>query len=379
MRKGILRLAAILSLAACAGPKDNASDNPSWAGKMQKTAKSFQDLVPYLYNTDKFTDKKNSKTIEGKIAKFKSSIHKIDGKQAEKLLGDDPYVLESLNNLQELTDRAYDSFKRGDRKNSQILLKATTNTCFKCHTRQNLGPQHLNWAKFDVSKVETNAVEKAHILVSMRQYEEAKKYLKEFLSSSEDEGKFDIVYENALHYYMMISLRGQNTFKDTIDFINAKVLVVKAPTTLHFTMKHWLKDLVYWNKNKKLLKPTLPAAHAVLKRNKNPYNERNLVNNLIASALLHEYLMGEKDKQKKAQAYSMLGHAYDELVLEGFWDLPEVYYEMCIDYWPKSTLAKNCYRKLKDNITIGYSGSRGTMVPSQEYQRLEDLRKKAGL
>lgn len=376
--KNTMFLIATIFMVACAGSK-NKNQEPSWAGKMQSTAKSFQELLPYIYNEDKFSDPKNSEALEKKISEYSRTIHHIDSKSAKVMLGDDPYVRESIASLKELTERALDSFHRGDRKNSRILLKATTNTCFKCHTRQNVGPQSVFWKNFDVESIQTDPIEKAHILVSMRQYEEAKLYLKKFLSESEDKGQFDIPYENALHYYMMISLRGQKTFQSALNFLQAKILIIKAPSELHQTLKSWFKDLSYWMKNKSKLKPTISAASQVLKRNKNRYSEKNLVNDLVASALLHQYLMSEPNKIQKAKAYRLLGQAYDELIIEGFWDLPEVYYEMCINYAPKTKIAKSCYRKLKDNITLGYSGSRGTMVPSQEYERLQVLRKKAGL
>lgn len=378
--KKLLPVFAVLILAACAGSdKKETQTTQSWAGNMQGTAQSFQELLPWLYNGDKFADPKNTEIIRSKISQFQKNIHSIDPKAAEKMLGDDPYVLASLRSLKELTDRAQQSFDRGDRKNSRILLKATTNTCFKCHTRQDLGPKHMHWKNFEVSSIQTNAVEKAHILVSMRQYEEAKIQLRHFISESEQEGKFGIPYENALHYYLMISIRGQQTFQSAINFLKAKALIVKTPTEFHFTIKHWLKDLEYWNKNKAKLKPTLAVAEDVLKRNKETYSERNLINDLVASTLLHNILATEKSAFNKARAYRMLGEAYDELIVEGFWDLPEVYYEKCIDYAPNSKLAQSCYRNLKNNIVVGYSGSRGTAIPNQEYERLEVLRKKAGL
>jgi tetratricopeptide (TPR) repeat protein len=372
----VLFLAVLVS--SCSKPKSE-TQNPSWAGKMQSTAQSFQELLPFIYNEDKFNAEKNSSLIEQKITNYAKSIHKIDKKQAEGFLGDDPYVAQSMTSLQDLTRRSLHSFKRGDRKNSRILLKATTNTCFKCHTRQNAGPQSAYWKNFNVEQVETNKIEKAHILVSMRQYEEAKLYLKEFLKESENRGQFDIPYENALHHYLMISLRGQNTFQSAQDFLRAKILVVKTPTELHYTLKHWAKDLKYWSQRKESLKPNLAMAQKVLARNKTRYSQRNLVNNLVATSLLHEYLMQKPQGMDKARAYRLLGRAYDELVIEGYWNLPEVYYEMCINHAPGSNDAKRCFRSLKENVTVGYSGSRGTMVPSQEYKRLDRLRKKAGL
>jgi tetratricopeptide (TPR) repeat protein len=377
MKKNMMFLSLIFVMGACAGSQDK-KDNPSWAGKMQTTAQAFQDLLPYLYSEERFSDPKNSETIQSKISNYAKSIHTIDEKSAKTMLGDDPYVQQSLKSIQELTDRAQDSFKRGDRKNSRILLKATTTTCFKCHTRQNIGPETVYWKDFKVDQLDTNELEKAQILVAMRQYEEAKLNLKKYLSESETKGTFDIAYENALHYYLMISLRGQKTFQSTLNFLKAKMLIVKTPTELHYTIKHWHKDLSYWMKNQKKLKPNPKVAYQVLKRNKKRYSERNLVNDLVASSLLHQYLMTSPSNAEKSKAYRLLGQAYDELIVEGFWDLPEIYYEMCIHYSPRTQIAQNCFKRLKNNVTLGYSGSRGTMVPSQEYERLETLRKKAG-
>ena len=284
-----------------------------------------------------------------------------------------------MRRVKELTDRAYQSYKRGDRRNSRTLLKATTNTCFKCHTRQNVGPKSVYWKNFDADEIQTNPIEKANIMVSMRQYDRAKKQIREFLQDSENQGTFDIPYENGLHYYLMITLRGQNTFKEALDFVNQKALVVKTPTELHFTLKHWQKDLQYWSKNSTQVKPTLASAAKILKRNKTRYSERNLINNLVASAVVHDFLMKSPKASDKSESYLLLGKIYDELIVEGYWDLPEVYYEMCINTSPNSKVAKQCFRNLKDNVTLGYSGSRGTMVPSQEYERLERLRAKAGL
>lgn len=354
-------------------------DNPNWASAMQKTAKSFQKLLPYLYDPEAFSDPKNSKKILTHIDDFKKSIHSIDKKQAKLFLGDDPYVSKGLENLKELTDRANLSFRRGDRKNSRILLKATTNTCFKCHTRQNLGPNSVSWNQFDIHSINTNAIEKTHLLISMRQFDEAKKILKAYLKESEDNNNFDVSYETALHYYIMISLRGQNQIKPTLDFVRSKVLVAKIPTRLHYTLKYWAKDLNYWFKNKKNMKPSHNSAKAALKRNARRYSDRNLINNLIASQILHQSLQAKKPKKFKAKSYYLLGTVYDELIVEGYWDLPEVYYERCIHFAPKTDIAKKCFENLKSNVTLGYSGSRGTMIPSQEYKRIDKLRKMSGI
>jgi len=377
MKNFLLLLTTGTLICCAAGNSDNS--NPQLSGKMNQAARALQELLPYLYSRDKFNDKKNKKTIEKQMIQFKSSLHNIEPELAKTALGDDPYVLQSLKSLNELSDRSIQTFQKGDLRTSRILLKATTNTCFKCHTRQTMGVQSIQWDNFDIEKIETDPLEKAHLLVAMRQFEEAKLYLTNFITDREQEDNFDPDYETALHYYLMISLRGQQTYESALNFIRAKILITKSPTEIHYTLKHWEKDLKHWKKHAGKLKPNLSHARGVLKRNGKRYSQRNLINNLVASSLLHSYLASNPTQVDKARAYSTLGYIYDELIVEGFWDLPEMYYEMCIRYAPKTKIAQTCYRQIRNNITLGYSGSRGTLIPSQEYERLDELRKLSGL
>lgn len=351
----------------------------SWAGKMQNTAKSLQKLLPSIYNLEKFEDPKNKKKLKAEIADFKQSIHSIDESSVKKYLGDDPYAIHNIQSLHELVDRAADSFDRGDTKTANILLKSTTNTCFKCHTRQNMGPESLSWKGFHPNELATSLVEKANLSVAMRQYEEAKNFLAEFMASRESDKNFDVPYENALHYYLMISLRGQKALNPTVAFLQSKEKLVRSPSALHFTLKKWNKDLSYWSKNEKSLRPNLKSTHKVLARNKQVHGDENLINDLMASSLLHEYLNTEPNNTEKAAAYQMLGRIYDDLVVEGYWDLPEVYYELCVRLSPKTKLAQQCYARFRENMVIGYSGSRGTLIPAPEYDRLLELARIAGL
>ena len=374
----ILILLSLGVFIGCTGQPKKKTDHSSWAHKMNKTADSFRELFPYIYNEEKFENKKEKAVIAKKIQNFHDNIHSISPKQAKALLGDDPYLTSSIASLQEMTTRSKHSFDKGDLETARILLKATTNTCFKCHTRQNLGPQNVVWKNFQLDQLDISALEKAHILVSLRQYDFAKKQLMSFLENKEIDKEFDLFYENALHYYLMISLRAQNDLTPSLKFVRNKINNPIIPTRMHYTLKHWEKDLLYWTKNKNNIRVSLNAAHKALKRNSKSNSERHLINDLMAGIILHQYLMSEKSQIQKAKAYRLLGQVYEELILAGFWDLPEIYFEKCINYAPKSKIAKSCFNKLKDNVVLGYSGSRGTLIPQQEYSRLEKLRIKAG-
>lgn len=372
----ILILILMFLTISCIEKEKEQKVSPSWAAQMQKTAKAFRELAPYLYSKEKFSNKSNTKVVEEKIQKYRDSIHEIKKTTAQKLLGKDPYVMKGIESLDDLVDRSYAFFKRGDRQNSRILLKATTNSCFKCHTRQDIGPKALSWKNFDLDKIVENPFERAQVLVAMRQYEPAKKELIEFLEEREADHEYGMSYEDALTYHLMISIRGNSDLKEALAFLQDRLNKAKLPTELKYTLRHWENDLS--TLIKKNLKANIESVKTVLKRNQKSYSERNMVNNLVATKILHQMLMSSKTTAtSRAHSYLYLGKTYDQLVTAGFWDLPELYFELCIDEVPHSGLAKNCFKQLKETITLGYSGSRGTFIPVKEYRRLELLRAKA--
>jgi hypothetical protein len=373
----IMIMMALLMNQACA-VKDTTPSQASWAGNMQSTAKDFKDLLPYVYNQEEFNAEKNKVNIAATIHRFNQSIHKIEEDKAKVIMGDDPHVMEGLKNLKELATRGEQSFLRGDLKTSRILLQATTNTCFNCHTRQNLGPESVRWNDFEVDSLNADTIEKTQLLISLRQYDKAKSMLNQLLTTQEQENKYNARYERALSYYLLISLRAQKQWDETLKFLIAKSATKNIPPRLRSTIKDWVRDLSYWIDNKDKLNKNSQAPQIILKRNKSQYGDRNMINNLVASTLLHDSLSSEGSNLKKAKIYLLLGSIYDQILTEAYWDLPETYYESCIRHAPMTPLAKQCFGHFRDNIVLGYSGSRGTFIPKIENDRLKELRQLTG-
>ena len=369
-------LAALFLLSLGCSTSETETTDPAWGHNMRGTAGFFYQLVPYLYNQQKFEDPKNREKLRKNITGFRQRIHKIKPDFAEKILGDDPYVVKSLSHLKNYSRRAEKSFERGDLGTARLLLKTTADTCFKCHTRQNLGQKNMRWKPFPIETFGIRPVDKAQIQISLRQFEGAKNTLTEFLNDRELESRFDIEYENALHYFIMISLRGESGIDESLKFVRFKRLAIDGPDHLEQSFLKWEKDLLKWRKRK--VTPSLETAKKLLATTLQNESERHLIDDLLVSQMLHQILPVLKTKSQKAEAYLMLGQVYDRLILAGFWDLPENYYETCIDYSPKTKLSKTCFDRLKNNITLGYSGSRGTLIPDQEYKRMDRLRVKAG-
>jgi hypothetical protein len=57
-----------------------------------------------------------------------------------------------------------------------------------------------------------------------------------------------------------------------------------------------------------------------------------------------------------------------------FWTLHETYYERCIHAAAHSAISKQCFERLSDSITLGYSGSGGTRIPPEIESQLAKLK-----
>ncbi|NJM09967.1 MAG: hypothetical protein HC883_03500 [Bdellovibrionaceae bacterium] len=54
-----------------------------------------------------------------------------------------------------------------------------------------------------------------------------------------------------------------------------------------------------------------------------------------------------------------------------------MYYTACIEKVPHSGLAEQCFKAYEESITLGYSGSSGTHIPSAVRKHLNNLKEKA--
>ena len=101
---------------------------------------------------------------------------------------------------------------------------------------------------------------------------------------------------------------------------------------------------------------------------------------LRASSMIHDLLIKEKDPKNRAEMFMYLGDSYDVLSKNGYWELPELYYESCIKENPgRNSISRKCFLGYERNILLGYSGSIGVLVPAVEKEKLLKLKKLAGL
>lgn len=353
----------------------------SWSGDMQELATAFEDLIPYLYDAKKFKNPIDKTNVESKIKNFSDRIHKINPEKAQTIYGSDPLMLKGLENLQDVSSRALTNFKVGRVDYSQKLLQQSARYCFQCHTRMPAGPQHLYWKDFNVEKFNLEAHEKAQVYVAMRQFDKAKTTLQKFVEKGYEQDGLSLLREQDIKYYMLIAVRGQSDFADAQRLVAQELTNKKLSQNFRATLMSWKKDLARWQKDFAKTEPTLENAKKVLGAKAGTtenYKESELIKALVGGLLLHESLAKQTDKSKQAETYYYLGKIYDSFEFGGFWDLSDLYLEMCIETSPHTRQSVACFQRLKDSIIIKNSGSSsGVALPEADSSFINKLEQKA--
>lgn len=370
----------VTALALLSCQSSSASKPENWSGDMQELATAFEDLIPILYDTQKFQNPTNKSSVETKIKNFSERIHHIHPDKAQNLYGNDPLMLKGLENLKEVAGRSLANFKMGRTLYSQRLLQQSARYCFQCHTRTPSGPEHMYWQNFQVEKFNLEAHEKAQVYVAMRQYDKAKEALQTFINKGHEDDGLTLLREQDMKYYMLIAVRGQSNFTDAQRLVTQELKNEKLSPSFRGTLTTWKKDLAKWQKQFATTSPTLESAKKVLGAKATSvenYKDADLIKALVGATLLHESLRHHQDKKKQSETYFLLGKIYDSFEVGGFWDLSDLYLEMCIETFPHSSQAVNCYQRLKDSMIIKNSGSsQGVALSEPEdvyLQRLQTL------
>lgn len=355
-----------------------------WPDKMQKLASALTDLLPIVYNPTEFENPEKRDLIKEKIDAFYQASHVIPKDKAEQILGKDPLVNLSIQNLEKEVASAKSSFERGNYRYSRHLLQHTLNYCFACHTRSQLGPKYEFWDLKSLKAANIDVIQKSKIMVATRQYDKAKEVLKAYLLSGKKEGENPYLQEQAIKQYLAVVVRAEESPKEGYTFVNDLVGRISLPVYLQKNVKSWEGSFLKWmsEKTKPFSQKDLTKAKGLVEKSdfltSGADGEGKYVDYLRASTILHGLLATDLKKSQRAESLFYLGSIYSLLSDSGFWELPEVYYEACIREAPKSGIAKKCFSNYEQDIVLGYSGSAGTFVPKDEKMKLDELREIAG-
>ncbi len=273
-------------------------------------------------------------------------------------------------------------FERGEYDAARFTLRRLTDNCFLCHSRlQNprpfpLGERFLN----EVALEKMPLQEQLRLMVAAREFDLALITCEMALRSREvSAAQIDLMA--VFEYYLRVALRVEGAINRVVRTFELFQKRPDIPSYLSHYLTSWITAL------KALPSPEgqgdeLMRSRALIQAGNDQKqflaDRKGLVQFMVASGLLHRYIStGDRSAAQRAEAYYLLGVIESYIPRSSWIAETEFFLETAIRLAPKSPVAKRAYSVLEPYLTLGYTGSSGVHLPSEEKARLDELRRLA--
>lgn len=347
---------------------------------MQELSKTLSELIPLVTSRTRFNAEENEEKILKQTTRLRELAHSLKSGTAP---NQDPTLLVMSGMFEEDLDRALQSLKSGNREHARFVLRDTASYCIQCHTQSNNGPQ-FPYLNLDINAEELNPLNRAEFYAATRQFDRA---LDEYRKVIQDESVAQAVpfeWEQAVRSALAIVVRVKQDPKEAAAILDLVEKNKGRPQTIKQTLQAWKRSIREWSREKRTdplsAKKKLALAERLVNRAQKsqelPLEHAQDIYYFRASSLLHDVLaeQGQSSGGMSAQALYLAGIASEATRDMNFWTLHETYYELCIKKAPQTQIAKQCFDRLHDSITLGYSGSGGVRIPPEVAKQLENLR-----
>jgi hypothetical protein len=363
--------------------------SPAWAAKMHQLSQTLSDLLPLVASRAKFAEEKNLPRVEADTRALRSLAHDLNAGPKPSA---DPGMKMMSARFEEDLDRALESLKTGNRDYARNILKDSTAYCIQCHTASQNGPEFTR-LNLNINLSELNALERAEFFTATRQFDNALAEYKKIIADEPVAQADPFEWERAARSALAIIVRVKNDPQAAGDILSQIRQNPRAPKSTQEALPSWTKSVREWAKEKpaksKTTKKATPAANTpeaqlataetlinkAQKGQEYPLDHSQDILYFRASSLLSDFLAHREESDAlTAKALYLAGIASEATRDMNFWTLHETYYERCIQADPHSPLARQCYARYADSITLGYSGSGGVRIPPEVGRHLAKLK-----
>ncbi len=273
------------------------------------------------------------------------------------------------------TQRRFDAHEPGS---VGTRVRTLMSLCVTCHARERAsGGFAIGFERLDALGL--TGVERATVLVSTRQFDAA---LVEYGKVLDAKLTDFAAFSRALQDSLTLLVRVKDDPVATAALLDRVGAREDLPKFFRSHVPTWKRDVADWRAEKfdaQRAKPEVLFAKAqalVTKANGGSLfgDDRKDVLWLRASGYLNLALAKNPKLKTRGEALFLLGTCAGGLRSPLWWDVDELYYEACVRENPRSPLAKRCYERLAERVTLGYTGSAGTFIPDDEQTRLDELK-----
>lgn len=376
-RSGALRAAAASCAiaVATAGAPAQAADSEDLRSSMQAIFASMQVLLPLSVDDEAFADPANHQRIARALAQLSARSGQVAahaGASGDRRIH---YLAGSLQRESRETERR---FLDGEVEGAQFFVQRLTDFCVACHSRLP-SPKDSPLAASFVSETELAGLppeRRALLQVATRRFDEALTTWETWFARTRVH-----VAEllDPLTDYLTVAIRVKNDPERPIPTLEKLAARPDIWAHLQGDLRQWIATLraraAQGERPPSLehAKRTLEEARSVIQF---PSDRRALVHYLLASAELHRWLEANEAKGGKdvAEAYYWLG-LVESRVNGNYWvSEADFYLETAIRMAPKSQAGRRAFALLEEETLLGWTGSGGTVLPSDVQEHLDELR-----
>ncbi len=363
-------LALVISVHAFSAP----------VAQMNRAFEALTDLIPFITDEKKFSEKTHAPLIEKRISDLKIAFKEAGH---DSLLKEDLFAPSYAIINQNLGD-SLTAFKQGKKDYAHWRLREVTTHCLDCHTR--LPNSHASSFQdgklaIDLSKFE-NVYNLGVAQFIVRRYVDAKASFTRDIQDRilrKDVEEIDLPFKQIL----LIETKVMNNPENLISFFKSYQKNESVPEHMRLLLKAWIMDLEQWKTNKYLkigLKNDTDVAKFIKEElvpleNEALFDGSHDVPLLLSSGLLSHYFF-ENPKSKMAPEISYwLGWTEKFLKREQFFGSGDLFLKQCIRKYPTHSVAKKCLEAYRESMEFEFSGTSGTHLPEDIKRELEELGK----
>jgi len=334
-------------------------------------------LKPYLVSEEAFNNPKNAEKIDKSLKKMIDISKSINHEMKIKRSGFEvsgKVLAQQLNEAEQI-------FKAGNKDYALWMLKSTLSVCMNCHTQ--VPSVSTQFSTLNQGHILTNPFEEAEFLFVIRNFDEAMKLYQQALDGYPKNTVTVDSLEKALGRQLFYYVRVKRSMEELAKVLEADMKNPELPKSLRKKMEG-LKVAALKMKGepyptftrkqeaglRKYVETTLKEELAGRFSFDNPLRELQY---LKVSSVLYEHLEKNPDSQLKPDILYWLSFCEARYSYKLSYSMPELYLKQCVLEFPQNPVAKKCLAEYQELVTMSYTGTSGTHIPSEVAKELKSL------
>jgi hypothetical protein len=383
-----LALIACIAVLCLVLPREGRADEtpppvPATRAAMQEIFKALTEILPRCLSSERLAAPGDREIVSAEFAKIAANADAL-AKHADSANAD--FAARGAV-LAADARRASARFASGRLVDARFVALHLTESCVGCHSRLPSDKDAPFASKLiDDAKLSTlTPLERARLAVATRQFDKALELYEAALAGPAPNA-VEAVRTPDLVEYLIVAVRVKRDPKRAAALLEKLEKRPETPPDVRREIGPWLATLRSEG-NAVDRAPSLAHARSLVEAGKRareyPYSKAGLIDDLLASSILHRLLEDRKQERlAHAETYYLLG-VTDATVRSSPWlSDADWYLAMAIRTAPHTAIAARAFDAYEDMTILEWTGSAGTQLPEdvvEELDRLRALAVKAGV